>query len=129
MEYATFKISNKCMILKIVLIQKKTHVNQNMLIHISKKFKIPITQCFCCERLFFSKQLKIVTNKLAQKINPFSQIEMINHTITIHICSNCLNNINKGKRRQYQVPYNISRNKMIPLITKLTHLEECLISS
>jgi hypothetical protein len=28
-----FKILNKCMILKITLIQKKTHINQNMLIH------------------------------------------------------------------------------------------------
>jgi len=53
---------------------------------------------------------------------------MINHKITTHICSNCLNNINKGKRPQYQVPYNISRNKMISLITKLTHLEKCLVS-
>jgi hypothetical protein len=90
---------------------------------------VSITQCFCCERLCFSKQLKIVTNKLAQKNNTFSQIEMINHTITIHICSNCLNNINKGKRHQYQVPYNISRNKMISLITKLTHFKKCFISS
>jgi hypothetical protein len=53
---------------------------------------------------------------------------MINHTLTTHICSIFLNNINKGKRPQYQVPYNISRNKMISLATKLTHLEECLIS-
>ncbi len=75
----------------------------------------------------FWKQLKIVANKLAQKINTFLKIEMINHKITTHICSNCLNNINKGKRPQYQVPYNISRNKMISSITKLTHLKECLI--
>jgi hypothetical protein len=34
------KKSNNYMILKIILIQKKTHVNQNMLIHIGKKFKI-----------------------------------------------------------------------------------------
>ncbi len=73
------------------------------------------------------KQLKIVANKLAQKISTFLEIEMINHKITTHICSNCLNNINKGKRPQYQVQYNISRNKMILLITKLTHLEERLI--
>jgi hypothetical protein len=45
---------------------------------------------------------------------------MINHKITTHICSNCLNNINKGKRPQYQVPSNISRNKMILSVTKLT---------
>jgi hypothetical protein len=31
-----FKISNKCMILKIVSIEKKTCMNQNMLIHIGK---------------------------------------------------------------------------------------------
>jgi hypothetical protein len=31
-----FKISNKCMILKIVSIEKKTRMNQNMLIHIGK---------------------------------------------------------------------------------------------
>jgi hypothetical protein len=91
------------------VLPKSKHVNTCR----QKIQDVPITQCFCCENLFFSKQLKIVTNKLAQKINTFSQIEMINHTITIHICSNYLNNINKGKRRQYQVPYNISRYKMI----------------
>ncbi len=74
------------------------------------------------------KQLKIVTNQLAQKINTFLQIETINHKITTYVCSNCLNNINKGKRPQYQVSYNISRNKMISLVTKLTHLEEHLVS-
>jgi hypothetical protein len=75
------------------------------------------------------KQLKIVKNKLAKKISTFLEFEMINHKITTYICSNCLNNINKGKRPQYQVPYNyISRNKMISSVTKLTHLEECLIS-
>jgi hypothetical protein len=52
---------------------------------------------------------------------------MINQKITTHIFSNCLNNINKSKRPQYQVPYNISRNKMISSITKLTHLEKCLV--
>ncbi len=46
---------------------------------------------------------------------------MKNHTLTTHICSTCLNNINKGKRPQYQVPYNISRNKMTSLVTKLKH--------
>ncbi len=54
---------------------------------------------------------------------------MISHTLTTHICSNCLNNINKGKTPQYQVPYNISRNKMMSLVTKLIHLEEHFISS
>jgi hypothetical protein len=73
--------------------------------------------------MFFLKQLKIVTNKLAQKICTFLEIEMINHKITTHICSKNLNNINKGKKPQYQVPYNISINKMISSITKLTHLE------
>jgi hypothetical protein len=52
---------------------------------------------------------------------------MINRKITTHICSNFFNNINKGKIPQYQVPYNISRNKMISLVTKLTHLEYRLI--
>jgi hypothetical protein len=40
MEYATLKKFNKYMLLKIILIQKKTHVNQNMLIHIGKIFKM-----------------------------------------------------------------------------------------
>jgi hypothetical protein len=53
---------------------------------------------------------------------------MINHKITTHICSIFKNNINKGKRPQNQVPKNISGNKMISSITKLTHLKECLIS-
>jgi hypothetical protein len=89
---------------------------------------VPITQCFCCERLFIWNNLKLLQKNWHKK-NTFSQIEMINHTITIHVCSNCLNNINKGKRPQYQMSYNISRNKMISSITKLTNLEECLISS
>jgi hypothetical protein len=82
---------------------------------------------FLLWKSFFFKHLQTITNKLAQKINTFLQIEMINHKITTHICSNCLNNINKGKRPQYQVPYNISRNKMISSIRKLTHLEKQLI--
>jgi hypothetical protein len=54
MEYATFKISKKCMILKIILIQKKTHVNQNMLIDIGKKNQdVPITQFFVVKDSFF----------------------------------------------------------------------------
>ncbi len=52
---------------------------------------------------------------------------MINRKISTHICSNCLNNINKGKRSQYQVPYSILKNKMISSIRKLTHLEKQLI--
>jgi hypothetical protein len=74
------------------------------------------------------KQLEIVGNKLTQKNSIVLEIEMINHKIIARIWSNCLNNINKGKRPQYQVPYNISRNKMISSVTKLTHLEKHLIS-
>ncbi len=71
----------------------------------------------------FGNNLKLLQINYHKKLANF---EMINHKITTHVCSNCLNNINKGKRPQYQVPYNISRNKS--LVTKLTHLKKHLIS-
>jgi len=38
---------------------------------------------------FFLKQLEIVTKTFAQKNCTILEIEMINHKITTHICSNC----------------------------------------
>jgi hypothetical protein len=49
---------------------------------------VPITSCFFYER-FFLKQLEFVTKTFAQKNCTVLKIEIINHKITTHICSNC----------------------------------------
>ncbi len=49
---------------------------------------VPITSCFFYER-FFLKQLEFVTKTFAQKNCTILKIEIINHKITTHICSNC----------------------------------------
>jgi hypothetical protein len=41
-----------------------------------KKFQdVPITPCFCCEKLCLLKQFRIVTKKIAQKNCTFLEIE------------------------------------------------------
>jgi hypothetical protein len=44
----------------------------------------------------------------------------IEHNSTSYICINCLHNISENKPPLYQVPNEISRNKIIPLVQKLT---------
>ncbi len=49
-------------------------------------------------------------------------------SLTSYICTSCLRNINENKQPLYQVLNNFFRNKIIPLIQKLSQLEECFIS-
>ncbi len=45
-----------------------------------------------------------------------------------YICTSCLRNINENKPPLYQISNNFFRNKIIPLVQKLTQLEKHLIS-
>jgi hypothetical protein len=56
---------------KIINSKKKTCESKHVNTYRQKIQDVPITPCFCCEKLCFLKQLKIVTNKLAQKITYF----------------------------------------------------------
>ncbi len=61
MEYATFKISNKCMILKNCINSKEdTCESKHVNTYRQKIQDVPMTQCFCCERLFFQNNLKLL---------------------------------------------------------------------
>jgi hypothetical protein len=86
-----------------------------------------IISCITCERLFFLKQLKHITKTLKNRLSNHFNIEEKNE-IKLYVCYNCLNNFNKNKTPLYLVPNSISRNEIIPLVQRLTQLEEQLIS-
>jgi hypothetical protein len=99
-----------------IIIKENTH-NSIYIDNYNKKIQdVLIIPCFNYERLCFKKQL-----------STYFQIQ-IELSSTIYICTICLHNINENKPPLYQVPNKVFRNKIIPLVQKLTQLEECLIS-
>jgi len=83
--------------------------------------------CFSSEKLCFLKQFKCFSNQLSKQLSIYFQIQ-IKLSSTSYICMNCLNIINENKPPLYQVPNQIHRNKIIPLVQKLTQLEKRFIS-
>jgi len=67
------------------------------------------------------------SNQLSKKYYTYFQIQ-IKPSSTSYICKSCLYNINKNKPPLYQVWNKKFKNKIIPLVKKLTQLQERLIS-
>jgi hypothetical protein len=75
----------------------------------------------------FLKQLKSFSNQLSRQLFIYFQIQ-IEPNSTTYICTSCLHNISENKPPLYQVSNNFFRNKIIPLVQKLTQLKEHIIS-
>jgi hypothetical protein len=70
---------------------------------------------------------KYFLNQLSKQLSIYFQIQ-IKFSSTSYTCTSCLHNISENKSLLYQVQNHISKNKIIPLVQKLTQLEECFIS-
>ncbi len=64
---------------------------------------------------------------MTKQLSIYFQIQ-IKLNSTSYICISCLNIINENKPPLYQIPYIIHRNKIIPLVQKLTQLKKRFIS-
>jgi hypothetical protein len=67
----------------------------------------------------FLKKIKCFSNQFSKQLFIYFQIQ-IETSSTTYICISCLHNISENKLPLYQVPNKIYKNKIIPLVQKLT---------
>jgi hypothetical protein len=111
-----------------VNIKENTHNSIYIDIYNKKIQDVPMIPCFNSKYLCFLKQLKCFSNQLAKQLSIYFQIQ-IKLSSTSYICMSFKNNINENKPLLYQIPNKIHRNKIIPLVQKITQLEKRFISS